>query len=276
MLNKQYFYLMLICSFCCLQASSLQKPTRTSSVVIQPGSTIHMTNYVNRNDVSLRTKSNLKSNLKGKLNQEGLTQEQRGLSQNQTTSTDVRASATNVNKNQTWNDFYEQQKKNGLESANDFISWINNHKPVTACVAIASCYSCIVYQIYTANLIIFDPLAWSCWKSEKSFEELLAMPRAALESDLLHTFQNRYIHPTNPTDFIYSLVQSSISLEKEIQTINQQIRRYEWIVKCYSSRFFFINAKSIEVLREKKERLLFIKHIFASWCADYKMEKNNL
>lgn len=136
----------------------------------------------------------------------------------------------------------------------------------------AAVYSYCAYQIYQANKIIYDPAAWSNWQGEKTLEELLELSQHQLESQLIFDCQLRHIHPTNPTDFIYALVQSSISLQQEIDVMALQITRYQWLARCRCLRLFFIDQASVGILQEKHKKLLFMKHIFASWCARYKIE----
>jgi len=136
-------------------------------------------------------------------------------------------------------------------------------------------YGCIAYKIYTANQLINNPSSWSNWKKEKTLEDLFTIPQSKLEADLLYEFQSRYIDSDNPTDFIFSIVQSSVSLQNEIDVVKRQIIRYQWIAACKGYRLLFLNPDSLQILQEKHRKLTFIKHIFASWCANYKIEKNS-
>ena len=159
--------------------------------------------------------------------------------------------------------------------ANGLYGWTSSNTLEIIAAGIVTSYGCIAYQMYAANQIIFDPLAWSNWQGNTSLEQLFTIPQATLEADILYTFQHRHIDICNPTDFMYSLVQSAISLQHEIYVIQAQIVRYEWIAKCRSLRLFFIKDDALEILKEKHKKLLFMKHIFASWCARYKIEKNS-
>ncbi len=168
-----------------------------------------------------------------------------------------------------------QQIKNGRGATTSFVDLLQANKLKTICMTILSSYTYISYQIYRANLIINDPNSWSNWNSSRSLNDLFATSQTKLESDLLFSIQTRYVHPVNPTDFIYSIVQASNSLQDEIKILQEQISRYQWINRCRCPEIFFITAQDLESLQEKHRKLLFLKHIFSSWCANYKIEKNS-
>ena len=129
-----------------------------------------------------------------------------------------------------------------------------------------------IHKNYT---IINDPSSWSNWHYGQSLQDLFATPQSVLESDLLFAIQTKYVHPINPTDFIYSIVQSSLSLKEEIKIVEQQIWYYQWLAKCQILPLFFLTTQELEDLKEQHRKLLFMQHIFASWCAHYKIDKNN-
>jgi hypothetical protein len=196
-----------------------------------------------------------------------------------TQSTDVKTNLTSEKNDpslqQQLYDFYQDQSKKIKETSIDTIRWIKDNKLKTASIAILSCYSYIAYQIYQANGIINDLNSWSNWHNSRSLNDLFATPQATLESDLLFAIQTRYVHPVNPTDFIYSIVQASNSLQKEMLILQEQIARYKWLQKSRCMALFFIDEQEIASLQEKHRKLSFLKHIFSSWCANYKIDKNS-
>lgn len=172
-------------------------------------------------------------------------------------------------------EYYEQQSKIFNETSTDVVTWVKNNKFKTVGIGLLIFYSYISYQIYQADLIINDHNSWSNWHNSKSIEDLFETPHHKLESDLLFTIQTKYVHSINPTDFIYSLVQSSISLNAEIKIVQDQISRYAWIKTCQCMPLFFIETDDLKALEEKNRKLAFIKHLFSSWCATYKIDKNS-
>lgn len=170
---------------------------------------------------------------------------------------------------------YKQQCQNAQQASSTMMTWIKNNKIKTLGMNLLCFYSYISYQIYQANLIINDSNSWSNWHNGQTLDDLLATSQANLEADLLFTIQTRYVHPVNPTDFIYSIAQSSTSLNKEIQILQEQISRYQWLESFRCMSIFLIDSKSLELLKEKRRKLSFIKHLFTSWCANYKIDKNS-
>lgn len=172
-------------------------------------------------------------------------------------------------------DFLQKQSVKAQGTSLEILNWIQNNKIKTAGISLVLAYSYVALQLYRGNMIINDPSSWSSWHHGRSLQDLFATEQSALESDLLFTIQTRYVHPTNPTDFIYSIVESSVSLKNEIQLVQNQIWRYEWLAKCQCLPLFFIDISELEMLKERHRKLLFMQHLFASWCARYKIDKNN-
>ncbi|MDP3787937.1 MAG: hypothetical protein Q8Q60_01300 [Candidatus Chromulinivorax sp.] len=249
-MKKQLLYILLGCSFYCMQAQQ-------GNIIIPPGNPVYITHNHYHNDVSQSLKHDSKHDSKN------------GHQQNQHEN-NATISTTHFNEGQ-----LRQLQGDYQQAAERMYSWIIGNKIAITAVGIIASYGYILHQIYRDNVIIFDSLAWSNWQDGKKLEQLFVMPQATLEADLLYLFQHRFIDIHNPTDFIYSLVQSAISLQHEIDVVSSQIVRYQWIVACKCSQLFFIKEGSLADLQEKHRKLLFIKHIFASWCATYKIEKNN-
>lgn len=172
-------------------------------------------------------------------------------------------------------DFYEEQSKKFQDASTSVITWTQNNKLKTAGAIMLFCYSIIAYKIYQSNSIINDPNSWSNWHNSRSLDDLFATPQATLEANLLFAIQTRYVHPVNPTDFIYSIVQASNSLQEEMKEVSAQIARYKWLETCQCMTLFFIDAQELASLQEKHRKLSFLKHIFSSWCANYKIDKNS-
>ena len=156
----------------------------------------------------------------------------------------------------------------------DCFTWVNNNKIQSACITLLAIYSFVACQTYRLNRIIHDESSWMNWKSCKSIDDFLAISQKELERELVHAIQARYVHPVNPTDFIYSMVQFSTAIENEIEVMEQQIMLYQLIETSCTSKIFFIDATDLAKLQDKFRKLNFIKHIFISWCADYKIEQS--
>ncbi len=189
--------------------------------------------------------------------------------------TDTSTIETEPNVQQKLYEFYQQQSKATHNHSSNALAWCTNNKLKAVGCGLLLLYSYISYQIYQADVIINDNSSWSNWHTNSSLEDLFATPQDRLQADLLFAIQTRYVHPTNPTDFIYSIVQATNSLQAEISILQKQIVLYQQIETCQCLPLFFINTQDLMLLQEKMRKLAFIKHILASWCAHYKIDKNS-
>jgi len=169
-----------------------------------------------------------------------------------------------------YQDKLEQTQKASMAG----LEWINNNKIKTTGLSIFAIYSLIFYRIYQNDKINKNSESWIYWKKSQSLEDLLQEPADKLASDLLESIQAKYVHPTHPTDFIYSIVQASSAFDKEINCIQRQIAIYKYLESLRCLQLFFIKLEDKAMLEEQHRRLLYIKNIFSSWCARYKIEKN--
>lgn len=165
---------------------------------------------------------------------------------------------------------YEMQ---GLSTS--LLGWMCSNKIKTIGLAMILSYAYLQWQIIAANKIIMDPSSWSNWRHTDSLEQLLSIPQAQIESDLLFAIQTKFVHPDRPTDFIFSIVQSLQSLKEEIVCVKEQLTRFQWLEKCRCLSLFFIDEDKVSQTIEQHRKLLFMQHIFLSWCAQYKINKNH-
>ena len=113
---------------------------------------------------------------------------------------------------------------------------------------------------------IYTGIGYAFPKKEESFLKQLvsSLPKARLIAQPLlegHSFDSlRQSHKANFfRDKLFSLeqellvVREKYGLEEfsEIEILNAQITRYQWIATCRSSRLFFIKADSLAILQEK-------------------------
>jgi len=257
-MKKQYLFFTLFCtSFLSLFSS---KENVQPILQIPAGSPVYVTNNYFTNDVSpVLTAGQTAGQTANYAPTHNLASDQNSLLNN------------NFDAGQT----LQHVKKEGQEVVSCLLTWINSNRIATGCITLLTFYSYVSYEIYKMNQAINSSLSWSSWQSNKSLDELFLIPQVTLESELLYEMQNRHLDPANPTDFIYSIVQSSISLRDEIEMLERQITLCELIENCKLSQLFFIDELLLENLKAKQKKLLFIKYIFMSWCTNYKIEQNN-
>lgn len=155
------------------------------------------------------------------------------------------------------------------------ITYVGNNKIKCSCAGLATLYSYIAYQIYSRDQIMNAPTSWANWHNGCTFEEFMSFPASSSGSDLLQEVQTRYADPDNPTNFIYSLVEFTKTLQGDIKNAEELVTIYSWLDKAQCAHLFFIDSSVIAAAQAKLHKLLFIKHIFATWYASYKIEKNS-
>jgi hypothetical protein len=169
---------------------------------------------------------------------------------------------------------YQDRYKILQTTKDSYFDIIMHNKIKTALIAVCTGYAFISYKLYCNNQMIDHTSAWNRWKSDAHLEELLLQPHQKLEIDLLFMIQNYYTDPMNPTNFIYSITQASIALEEELQALERQKTLYDTLTWLEIASLFCIDEKSINELDQKYKKVLFMKHIFCSWCTQYKIDKN--
>jgi len=284
MFNRQFFVIFLTAN---LSFGMGNKPDQfPRQLPAENGSTYTFHSYPSATTIIMQSNEHTQSGMsQNGMSQNGMSQNgmsQNGMSQNGMSQTQGQAaSATSLtsvefltNLSLSMCDFLHDQQKKVCEKSETVLAWVDNHRYLVGATAAVSLYAYIFYKMYQVNQIIYSEKSWSNWQSNKSLESLLLAPRQQLEAELLFEFQSRYIHPTCPTDFIYSIVQSSNSLQAEIDCVAEQINLYEWILVSYVSHAFFVDEHDLANLRDKYKKLLFMQNVFMSWCAHYKIEHN--
>jgi hypothetical protein len=138
--------------------------------------------------------------------------------------------------------------------------------------AIGMYASCSLHLWWTARWLT-QSQRWGMWKRRLSLDELHHYSQKTLESDLMTEIQRRYLNSKNPTDRITPLVQFIRDVDHEAAKSHRYLHLIDIISRSYLTRFFPITRKTIKQIKENKQRLRFIKHIFISWAAQYNFEK---
>lgn len=176
---------------------------------------------------------------------------------------------------QTCMNWYQQHKALPQETMLSLKTYLAEHKAaVTGCLLL-SCYATLWQQIYAAEKMLVAPDAWATWQSNISTKNLLGQPQQAIGHELITEIQQRYIDHNNPTDFLHPLITFSNQLHQEINALEKLQTIYSWIHRCYCNKLFFLSQKHQQELESKAHRLYFIKHVFISWCTEYKLHQHN-
>ncbi len=110
---------------------------------------------------------------------------------------------------------------------------------------------------------------WAIWKQDVSFEQLCNTSQHALGKELLLEIQRRYISQANLTDFLSPLIAFMNAVDYELKRIKKYLTITKWIERFHLMIIFPTNTQKIKKAEHLLQRLLFVKHIFLSWAAEY-------
>lgn len=135
-------------------------------------------------------------------------------------------------------------------------------------------YSFFLYSVSKGNAYLSSIKSWSRWKEEMPLNDLLATPAHSLSQDLILEIQRRYTSAEAPTDFISSLITFIKDIDHEIITIKRYNNLISWLKKLHISALFPIKNKLVAKIPEILNRLSYIRNIFLTWAAQYKIDQH--
>ena len=144
---------------------------------------------------------------------------------------------------------------------------------ITATTLSLSTYLYLCYQLKKAIWLMRDKGSWCNWKTEEPFQSLKKYDKKELAQDLLEAIQNRYLNSSQATDHVGPLNSFLEDYRRELYIFRSYFFIATWIKRLHLTRIFPINNQDIELLKERIERLCYIKAIFFEWAADYKTKR---
>lgn len=145
------------------------------------------------------------------------------------------------------------------------------HRSFFAALGVVSLYAYAVYYALKAHSYLSNDHLWSRWKEEIAMQELLIEQRAIIANDLVLDLQRRYTFAENPTDFLTPFVYFMQDIEDELAML-QHYQKIEKALQKIRIRSFIPYYQTVFVtIQEKIERLLYVKNIFLTWAAEFKL-----
>ncbi len=146
-----------------------------------------------------------------------------------------------------------------------------HHRYKIAGGAILGTYSAASILLISDYHNLNNNMFWAHWKHKLTFEDLCAISQKELAKELLLAVGQHHYNKENLTDLAYPLIAFIKEIDWEIDTIKRYIRTAKMIKSIALMPFFPTNDKKLNVATRMLERVLFIKHIFLSWLADYNL-----
>ena len=104
---------------------------------------------------------------------------------------------------------------------------------------------------------------WSEWRKSVSLEELFSFTQSDLAKELLHSIKAHYAHiidyaSTNPVTLFFK------QAEEELQLLRHYQKIADYLSKIRLSSIFFYNSELLGSVKDRIQRLQFIKGSFAA------------
>jgi len=131
-------------------------------------------------------------------------------------------------------------------------------------------YSYLYYSIRNAQSYLNQPDMWFNWHETLSLEKLLSINTEELEQELLLDIQRRYTNLHEPTNFIAPLISFAHAIDQEFARLSYYKKLYKLLSVSYVYKILPISI----VFYQKTQRLTYLKNIFLTWAAHYRVEHN--
>ena len=154
------------------------------------------------------------------------------------------------------------------------VSSICDNRYKLAGSAFIAVYVVLFYEVIKGNTFLGNQDSWAMWKQDMPLAHFLEIPYSELAQELLTEIQRRYTDAEKPTDFISSLIAFMRDIDYEIKRTKYFINLESWLKTARIARLFPFNSSRFASASDRLGRLSYIRNIFLTWAAHYKMDKN--
>ncbi|HMK32376.1 MAG TPA: hypothetical protein VK431_02000 [Nitrosopumilaceae archaeon] len=171
--------------------------------------------------------------------------------------------------NQTIKETVNKEQFNNAQKIIQQLLW--NHRFTIIGGVLFGSYGVTNLLLLTDFYQLDNNLFWAHWKKNCTFEFLCATPQRELAKELLLAIGQHHYNENHPTDLAFPLVNFIKTIENEIITIKRYIFIAKSIKKLHLMPIFTVTETKIAKAEKLLEKVLFIKHIFLSWLAEYNL-----
>jgi hypothetical protein len=150
-------------------------------------------------------------------------------------------------------------------------SFMNNNKLLVAAIAGTYAYGRTFVSVVKANHELGRETAWAVWKAEFSLDSLKSQDQETLTKELLFEIQKRHTSADKPADALMPFITFLGVVDEEIASLNHYRSMHFWLESCHSTWLFPVNKNRFACASSRLERLWFIKNLFLTWAAEYKL-----
>lgn len=152
----------------------------------------------------------------------------------------------------------------------------SNNKYKLICATLLALYTYICWYLYCINHYDLQHERWSSWRSDLDLEQLLTLDQTQLGHDIMMAIEMRYMDNTNPNDFFTPIAHFSHDVDQEIAQLNTYESIISWITYLPIQRILLIKATNNNDIKQRKQRLMYLKNICKQWVIHYNLEKQPL
>lgn len=177
---------------------------------------------------------------------------------------------TQVQTVESWQAQLTSMTKKGFQKTHtsDIWNWLQKHTFISFGLFLVFVYGTVWLKIASYKKKLNSLAAWNRWQEHtRSLPDLMTQSQQLLEQELLFEIQQRYMNPSNPTDYIAPLVQFSITINQELRHAQALLKLYNLITSCKLSKLFHSTPTQVAQLEQTVIKLTFILRIFTIWCA---------
>lgn len=207
---------------------------------------------------------------------QAIAQNSTDLENTQTTSTNQslnnKNDNTNTNNVNIFTQFFNTITHNAPDNTISLKNFFIQNKKKIVFYSAATIYVGIYAHLLCENYYLKRSDLWASWRQEKQFEQLCIKTNNDLMHELLQDIQRIYIDAKQPDNFILPMTQFLGATDKEMLRIKRYLSITTWIKRFRLSFFFPISPQSLLLAQSRITRLSFVRHVFASWAAEYKMD----
>jgi len=152
---------------------------------------------------------------------------------------------------------------------NDTRYLIVNHKWKIGFATLAALYGFLLLEIWRGRK---QNGKWCSWKKDVPFADLLAVPQKELAQQLIDDIKTVYLNAANATNQLTPLIEFLKAIEQELKSLQRSLRVHTFIETTRIEKIFPIKPSS-QIMKEKIQRLTYLKNLFSTWLSDYKLQQ---
>jgi hypothetical protein len=158
--------------------------------------------------------------------------------------------------------------------SHNFLHFIANQKYKILSLSVVGLYIYFFGRIWKDHTYIQRTDTCASWHYDIKLKDLKRIKAEQLALELIKDIQANHVDTRDPSNTTIPFSQFMQAMEYEIKRITSYLRLSSGIQRMRILFFFPTNTVTIQYAQEKLERAHFLKKIFATWMAEYKIKRD--